>query len=592
MRVGPIVHGALLVAALGFAYQTWTREKSETPKVGTVTVWDEPIGDFEAFAYDGESKSVRVERREEGGQSYYWGQVTRAEKKKKPLVPVKSPAEGEGGPAGGPHGGHGGPGAGMPPKPPTPPGPGGKATPATPATPGAGGAKAEPPAKGGTEAGKDKAAPPATSPHHARTDQPEKPAAAPAAKPAAAPAAKPAATPAAKPAATPAAKPAAAPAAKPADQGAGAAAEPDGDEEGDDEDSSAPAADLGAAPEPTTSKVKEFPIGKAGQEMIASLVHLHALRDLGVLTDQQKEEYELASAKENLTVFFKNGKQHSLIIGARVFGGSDRYVLHSESGRGYVLSNSEIMRHIDGAENSLGLKVLHSFQDEPEAPDSPPDPKGPKPKRDKYPGVDQVDVETPSGSRSLVRYEQADKQTGGTVLGWADKKKPGETDVTFGNFLTQIERLRPVEYDPSLEASSLTKVLTLRYTNEGGQSMGTFELYRKDPSVTPELQPSEDTKKDNQADYYVKTELTRVFGKVGRMSAERVTEDLPQLFGAPPKKKEDAGSKAPAHLGAPGAAPADNPAKPTTDKTNAAPEPPRPASKPAGSNPNPSPGNK
>jgi hypothetical protein len=273
-----------------------------------------------------------------------------------------------------------------------------------------------------------------------------------------------------------------------------------------------------------------------------------------------------------------------------VFGGGDRYVLHSESGKGYVLSNSEIMRHIDGAENSLGLKVLHSFQEEPESPDSPADPKGPKPKRDKYPDVAQIEIETPTGSRTVVRYEQADKETGGTMLGWADKKKPGEADMTFGNFLTQIERMKPVEYDPSLDASSLTKVMTLRYTKEGGQSMGTFELYRKDPPVTPELQPAEDSKKVNQVDYYVKTELTRVLGKVGRMSAERVTEDLPQLFGAPPKKKDDARSKSPA---SPGAAPADNPAKPTTDKTKAAPESPaKPASKPAGSNPNPNPGNK
>ena len=110
MRIGPIAHGALLVAALGFAYQTWTRDKSEAPKVGTDTVWNEALADFEAFAYDGENKSVRVERRGEGSDTYYWGQVTRTETKKKKRVPVKGPADPE---QGGGHEGHGG--EGMPP---------------------------------------------------------------------------------------------------------------------------------------------------------------------------------------------------------------------------------------------------------------------------------------------------------------------------------------------------------------------------------------------------------------------------------------------------------------------------------------------
>jgi hypothetical protein len=133
MRVGPIAHGALLVAALVFAYQTWTRDKTEAPKVGSVTVWQESMDDFVSFAFDGENKSVRVERRKDGDQSYYWGKVTRTEKKAKPRVPVKAPDKSESGAAGG-HGAHGGtpgtpgaPGAGRP-----KPGDAGKAGPAAP----------------------------------------------------------------------------------------------------------------------------------------------------------------------------------------------------------------------------------------------------------------------------------------------------------------------------------------------------------------------------------------------------------------------------------------------------------------------------
>jgi hypothetical protein len=641
MRVGPIAHGALLVAALGFAYQTWTRDKSEAPKVGTVTVWEESLDDFVSFAFDGEEKSVRVERREDGSDAYYWGKVTRTQKKPKPRVPVKAPSEGEEG--GDAHGGHGAHGA-------TPPtqglpsrmgGPGGKATPgkATPgkATPGktgdrppaSGAKKAEPAKASGAGAGSSTKPPTQSlSPHHAGTDQPEQPAAGTPAKPA-----KPAAAPAAKPA-----KPAA-PAAKPGDKPAGdkAADKPAGDApaasespaEGEDAeaDAAGDSAEPASGPEETTSTTKEFPIGRGGEDLITNLAHLHALRDLGVLTDQQKDDYDLTDSKENLTVFFKGEKKHSLIIGARVFGAGDRYVMNADSGRGYVISNSEIMRHIDGAENSLGLKVLHRFQESAQdEQDRPHDPKAPKPKRDKYPGVGQIDIETPDGSRSMVRHEQQDPQGGGTMIGWADKEKPGEQDMTFANFLTQIDRLKPMEYDPSIDEAGLTKVMSLVYKKANGDGLGTFELLKKEPTVTPELEPSEESKKGNEAEYYVKTELTRIPAKVGRMSAERVSDDLPTLFGAPPKKKDPrptlkepgvvpgeevkggAGQDkaAPADKPAPdkageakpapakaGKSAADNPAKAAPDKSvPAKPGAGAPASNPSGSKPNPTEGNK
>jgi hypothetical protein len=89
MKIGPVAHGVLTVLALGFAYQTWTREKAEPPKAGEVTVWNESVGDFESFAYDGENKSVKVEKRTEGGSTFYWGAVTTSRKPPRPKTPVK-----------------------------------------------------------------------------------------------------------------------------------------------------------------------------------------------------------------------------------------------------------------------------------------------------------------------------------------------------------------------------------------------------------------------------------------------------------------------------------------------------------------------
>jgi hypothetical protein len=416
------------------------------------------------------------------------------------------------------------------------------------------------PAKSGAGAGSSTKPPPQSpSPHHAGTDQPGEPAAP--AKPSAP--AKPA-SPAAKQT-TPAApaKPAGggAPTGESGDPASGESESAEGESaEGESAEDGGEDEGGGDAPAPQlTSKPKEFPVGKAGQELVENLVHLRALRELGVLTDKQKEDYALAESKENLTVFFKGGKQRSLIIGARVFGGGDRYVMNADTGKGYVLSNSEIMRHVDGAENSLGLKNLHRFQEEAEEPAADPhDPKAPK-KRDRYPGVGEIEVETPSGKRNLVRHDQADPKSGGTKIGWADKQKPGEADMTFANFLSQVERLKPVDYDPSLDVAKLTKILTLRYRKAGGNVMGTFELYRKGAAVTPEVAPSEESKSQNQTEFYVKTELTRVPGKVSRMAAERVAEDVPQLFGAPPKEGGKGQKK-------PGGAPPDQAGKPATGK--------------------------
>ena len=563
MKVGPVVHGALLVAALGFAYQTWTRTKSEPPKAGSVTVWKESTGNFQAFAYDGDSKSVRVERREDKGQSYLWGKVTEQKRKPHAKIPIHTPnpqaeaekmgaaqeakfkdkeeaikraaeakkkaAAGKSGDkkAPAPHGLHPAPVDTIPHK---------KVVPVHKPAPAAGGAGKAP-----------------ESPHYAHVDPAAaKPAAAKpaAAKPAAAKpaAAKPAAT-AAKPgAAKPAtaAKPGAAkPGATAAKPGAtspasGASADQTSESPTDHGDANGQSSGDSQADDDTVTTTREFPVGKAGDDLVDNLSHLHALRDLGVLSDKQKDEYGLTDSKENLTVFFKSGVKHSLLIGARVFGGSDRYVLEPDSGKGYVLSNSEILRFLTGAETSLGLRVQHAFeradadQDDQQAPN----PEFHKQPHDKYAEVAKIDVQTPDNTRTLVKSESDDPATGGHKVSWADQKTPDQSDLSFANFLSQIERLRPLEYDPKLDAGSLTKVLTIRYHDKGGKVIGTFDLYKKAAPVTPEVNPTDDSK--DQTEYYVHTELTRVLGKVSRMAADRVAEDLPQLFGEQPK---DGGAK-------------------------------------------------
>lgn len=604
MKIGPVAHGALTLAALGFAYQTWTREKTEPPKAGEVTVWNESTGDFESFAYDAENKSVRIEKRAEGGNTFYWGSVTTSKKPPKPKVPVKGDEPEK--PADDGHGAHGMPpgGPGMPPgapgmKPGDKPGaPGakpGEKPATTPAKPGAKTAPAKPataPAKPATTPAKP--APSKTTPAKPATPAPKKPAAGGAPKGPGSPhhmqASEPGATD--EPVDTP-------------------------DDPGMDTPDSSSSTPAGAAEEMLTT-TREFPVGRAGRELVSSLAHLRALRDLGKLSDQQKEEYGLTDSKENLTVFFKGGKQYSLIVGERVFGGSDRYVLQADTGKGYVLSHSEILRHIDGAETSLGLKDLHKFQedadDDKDKPKTPNEPNAPRPKKDRYPGVQSILAESGKDSRELVRADSTDPK-GVVSLGWSGKDKPGQADLSLSNFLSQVDRLKPTEYDPAVTEAGLEKVLTVKYRGGGDKVLGQFELYKKN-IVTPEIKPDtpdgEEKKDDAKVEYYVKTELTRIPGKVSRMAAERVEQDIPQLFGGGEIKDESKapvgpsksrpggpvpgrpGSPGPGGMKPPGAAPggaAPGGAKAPTGASvkpgsgsSAAPSAPKaPASKPAGS---------
>lgn len=84
MKRGPIIHGVLLVAALIFAYQTWTREQPEERKTGDVKVWSTPVNQVSAVVYDTKDRTVRLERRQEGGDSYLWGSESRTKIKPKP----------------------------------------------------------------------------------------------------------------------------------------------------------------------------------------------------------------------------------------------------------------------------------------------------------------------------------------------------------------------------------------------------------------------------------------------------------------------------------------------------------------------------
>jgi len=370
MKTGPVAYGLLLVAALAFAYQTWTREKTVDPKTGDYVVWAHSVDSFESLLYDSEQKSVRIERRSDDHGQYLWGEVKRSRKVPKKPKPKKTP---------------------------------------------------------GADAGADSSTPP----------EPEPP---------------------------------------PEDE--------------------------------IITTTREFPIGEIGKKVLESFSTLRALRELGVIDEDRKEEYGLSESKDNLTVFFKGGTSRSLIVGKRVFSGSDRYVMDPESSKAWVIATA-IMRHIDGAESALSLKKLHLYEDKE---------------------VAKVTVKTNNGDKTLIKGEEANPKGKGKKITWADSATPDESDLMLANFLSRAGKLKAIEYDPKLDATSLDKAVSFHYMDASGAEIGYLEVYRKMPDLDAKPEPGKSLRKP-VIEYYIRTELTRVLGKVGRLNAERVDQDLADLFG-------------------------------------------------------------
>jgi hypothetical protein len=84
---GALIHGVLLVVMLVYGYRTWTRDKTVQPDFGAVVLWERSESDLTALELKTDNKIVKLERRGQGGESYWWGIETNIERKPKPKTP-------------------------------------------------------------------------------------------------------------------------------------------------------------------------------------------------------------------------------------------------------------------------------------------------------------------------------------------------------------------------------------------------------------------------------------------------------------------------------------------------------------------------
>jgi len=239
---------------------------------------------------------------------------------------------------------------------------------------------------------------------------------------------------------------------------------------------------------PTEPKISRFIATKDGEDLVAQLAPLRALRVLGKIADAQKADFGFDKEEGKLSIKL-GGKDHTLVFGGTTPGGSDYYAKDAATGSAYVVTGT-IVRDLMSADQRLVERRLHAFEDSA--------PTG-------------VKITAGSASRELVR--SADKKEA-----WTKPSAPHDKDETATNWMSKVDRLRTTSYEgdalnPPPTAADL--VLKVEYFDDH-KSLGTTEMWRHPGS-------------DGKTDYVVKTELTRWYATVIRSAAEQVEQDLKSI---------------------------------------------------------------
>ena len=248
-----------------------------------------------------------------------------------------------------------------------------------------------------------------------------------------------------------------------------------------------------AEPGPDVTTTREFPVGDGGDKLISLLTAARALRSLGVVNDANKKEYKLDDATTTLTIAFTT-ESHAFVVGGKIYGSAERYVLDTSSGKGYVVAG-DFTAALEAGESGLRLA----------------DPRG----------FDAALIQT-----VVVTANGKPTQT------WADPVT-AKPDQTIANFIDNANNLRPSRYEATLKPSEMTLLVTLKYGGANKATLGSMALYRREKvgeiaegeTLDPANPPATTT------EYYLVTEKTRVPGLVPKSSAERVEQDIATLFG-------------------------------------------------------------
>ena len=263
-------------------------------------------------------------------------------------------------------------------------------------------------------------------------------------------------------------------------------------------------------PEPEMEEVKnvtEFPAGESVEQLVKLLASARAMRSLGTVSAADKKTYKLDDTKTTLTIALRDG-QRAFVIGGQVYGGSDRYVLETATGKGYVFSR-EMLSALEGGFTSLRLADPRGFEQT---------------------DAKQVTVSAGGKTRSAVRIASTSAD-GQASEKWGDAatKKP---DQTLANFVDNTFNLLPTSFEPSIKMSDLTPVMTLVYRDGKGTQLGEVKVFKRTRAAEMPTDGTGDPANPPPplVEYFLVTPKTRVMAMINRSVAERAEQDLTTLL--------------------------------------------------------------
>ncbi|MBW2732403.1 MAG: DUF4340 domain-containing protein [Deltaproteobacteria bacterium] len=242
---------------------------------------------------------------------------------------------------------------------------------------------------------------------------------------------------------------------------------------------------------PKVRKDSQFIGNKATEELMKTLAKLPAIRSLGTLAKEKLEEFGLTTSDKTLTII-EGSNTRVFTVGKRTHGNMDYYLQDRSDQRVYVV-RPRAMQDLSYAEYRLMERNLHTF-------------------------------DTTEFDR--VRIRQGNK---GLMLQQHNRRKPskatysrlggdGKAKAHFRAWMQKLGRLRTAEYPKAdTPLKGLTPVVKVEFFN-GQKKLGTTELLVLQKGIT------------GPANYYARSETSRVVVKVNESVVKELEKDLPILF--------------------------------------------------------------
>jgi hypothetical protein len=236
-----------------------------------------------------------------------------------------------------------------------------------------------------------------------------------------------------------------------------------------------------------SSDTLRFPVGIPGSELVRAFAEFRVLRDLGPIGPDRSAGFGLDEPGASITVRLSDGDR-VIEVGDSTYGGEDFYGGDAATGGVWVLP-AQLVRPLRIGSGAIRERLVHYFQDSE---------------------VVSVRVEAQGQLREMRRQGGGP----GPRAIWTPPDAPDRPDQTFANFMERVALLSIAGFDPDVRLETLERVLRVEYDSEGAELLGFVELFREPGSGA----------------YYLSSERTHGPARAVELLAERVAQDLPQIF--------------------------------------------------------------